>query len=251
VYPKPATTTHSTSSSKLGQVRESGQESGSSSDEYEDEDLDESQVGESVTSGSQNVPHGQFNESDTRTISKKMSGGTLHDLSKDSLSKVETKYRSPSADGSSTISKSGSTSTAFNSTGKYSSASPIESQDPPTYSNLPRDLQHYIWYHQQHINYHHYMFKHDAKHFVNTTLLEIATEYEPLLYAVVGFAAYHMTIQKENGKVQDFLKYYNKSVQLLLKSLQSGLKHTDATLLTILQLAAFEVSSPKALLHVQ
>ena len=65
--------------------------------------------------------------------------------------------------------------------------------------------------------------------------------YEPLLYAVVGFAAFHSTLKKHNGKIQDFLGYYNKSVSLLRKSLSSGQRHTDATMMTILQLAAFEV----------
>ena len=117
----------------------------------------------------------------------------------------------------------------------------MESQDLSGFSKLPREMQYYLNYHQQYIDYHHYFFKHDATHFVNTTLLELALEYDPLLYAVVGFAAYHRTLRKPKGKVQDFLGYYNRSVQLLLKSLQDDQKHTDATILTILQLAAFEV----------
>lgn len=102
-------------------------------------------------------------------------------------------------------------------------------------------MQYYLGYHQNHLNYHHYLFKHDAAQFVHEILLDAALTYEPLLYAVVGFAAFQSTLQKHNGKIQDFLSYYNKSVSLLLKSLQSGEKHTDATMLTILQLAAFEV----------
>lgn len=70
----------------------------------------------------------------------------------------------------------------------------------------------------------------------------MALEYEPLLYAVVAFAAYHHTLEQPQGKINDFLKYYNQSIQLLLKSLASGEKHSEATLATVLQLSTFEVS---------
>ena len=62
-----------------------------------------------------------------------------------------------------------------------------------------------------------------------------------LLYAVVGFAAFQLTVTRSDGKIQDFLGYYNTSVSLLRKSLVENQKHTDATMLTILQLATFEV----------
>ncbi|KAL8815435.1 MAG: hypothetical protein Q9223_005423 [Gallowayella weberi] len=81
---------------------------------------------------------------------------------------------------------------------------------------------------------------HDANYFLHHILIEQALTYEPLLHAVIGFAAFHATLGNPNGKIQDFLGYYNRSVSLLLKSLTSGQKHTDATLLTILQLAAIE-----------
>ena len=51
-----------------------------------------------------------------------------------------------------------------------------------------------------------------------------------------------MTVKRQNGRIQDFLEYYDKSVSLLRKSLAGGQIYTDATLLTTLQLAAFEVS---------
>lgn len=111
------------------------------------------------------------------------------------------------------------------------------------FSHLARDLQFFLDYHQNYLTHHHYFFKHDSGHFLHTTFLELALKSDPLLYAVVGFAAFHHTLRKQNGKIQDFLHYYNKSVSLLRKSLQSGKKNTDATLLTILQLATFEVCS--------
>jgi len=64
---------------------------------------------------------------------------------------------------------------------------------------------------------------------------------EALLYAVVGFAAYHHTLKNPNGQINEFLQYYNRSVTLLLAFLKKKEKHSVATLLTILQLATIEV----------
>ncbi|KAL9005401.1 MAG: hypothetical protein Q9188_001843 [Gyalolechia gomerana] len=107
-------------------------------------------------------------------------------------------------------------------------------------SNLPQDQSYYLEYLQTNITHHHYFFRNDANYFLHNILIECALSYEPLLYAVVGFAAFHATLKKNDGKIQDFLGYYNRSVSLLRKSLASGQTHTDATLLTILQLASFE-----------
>lgn len=47
-------------------------------------------------------------------------------------------------------------------------------------------------------------------------------------------------MRRPDGKIQDYLGYYNKSVSLLIKSLGMNTR-TDAAMLTILQLATFEV----------
>ncbi|KAL8680860.1 MAG: hypothetical protein Q9186_002979 [Xanthomendoza sp. 1 TL-2023] len=107
-------------------------------------------------------------------------------------------------------------------------------------SHLPYMQRFYLEYLRSNVTYHHYFFRHDANYFLHHILIEQALTYEPLLHAVVGFAAFHATLGNPNGKIQDFLGYYNRSVSLLLKSLASGQTHTDATLLTILQLAAIE-----------
>lgn len=73
------------------------------------------------------------------------------------------------------------------------------------------------------------------------TFLEIAINFEPLLYAVVAFAAYHYAISREDGRVKDFLDAYNKSVSALRHSLAKTDRHSLSTLLTILQLATIEV----------
>jgi hypothetical protein len=65
--------------------------------------------------------------------------------------------------------------------------------------------------------------------------------YEPLLYALVGLAAYHHSLHTPGGKLYTFLKYYNKALVLLRKSLGSGEEHSEATLCTVLVLTTFEV----------
>ncbi|KAI4283469.1 MAG: hypothetical protein L6R38_002111 [Xanthoria sp. 2 TBL-2021] len=107
-------------------------------------------------------------------------------------------------------------------------------------SHLPHMQRLYLDYLRNNITYHHYFFTIDANYFLHHILIEQALSYEPLLQAVVGFAAFRATLGKPNGNIQDFLGYYNRSVSLLLKSLASGQTHTDATLLTILQLATIE-----------
>lgn len=78
---------------------------------------------------------------------------------------------------------------------------------------------------------------------LQTTFLDVALSpgNEALLNALVGFSAYHYTLQNPQGKIQDFLQYYNKAVTLLLTALKKGEKASLGTLLCILQLAAIEV----------
>ena len=127
---------------------------------------------------------------------------------------------------------------------KFSSVSTDVSQDDRrtgSWTQLPQDLQFFLDYHKTHLNSQQYFFKHEANHFLHSILIEHALQYDPLLYAVVGFAAFHFTVGRSDGKIQDFLGYYNKSVSLLRKSLMGKDKHTNATMMAILQLAAFEV----------
>ncbi|GAB7357660.1 hypothetical protein MBLNU459_g0152t2 [Dothideomycetes sp. NU459] len=108
------------------------------------------------------------------------------------------------------------------------------------WSHLSKDVRYYLNYHRQNLTFHHYSMKYDVGDFLKTTFLEIALGYEPLLYAITAFSAYHHTLATPNGKIQMFLGYYNKSVSLLRHSLEKSPRHTLATLLTILQLATLE-----------
>ncbi|ODH48242.1 hypothetical protein GX48_05641 [Paracoccidioides brasiliensis] len=110
----------------------------------------------------------------------------------------------------------------------------------PVTSNLKYDIRFFLEYHRQQITFEHYCLRQPAEAFIKNDLLASALQYEPLLYAVVGYSAYHYSIRHPKGKLYTFLKYYNQSVTGLLKSLSSGNIHNDAMLLTILQLATFE-----------
>jgi hypothetical protein len=112
------------------------------------------------------------------------------------------------------------------------------------WSHLPPDFRNYLNYFCENITHHHYCMVSDADDFVRGILPNIAVRNEALLNAIVGFSAYHVTLKNPNGKVKDFLQYYNKSVRLLLNFLKRREKHNIATLLTILQLATIEVTFP-------
>ena len=145
----------------------------------------------------------------------------------------------------STDTSSAAPSSCFDKSEKFSSVSTDGSNEEKAPTHLPQDLQYYLDYHQTHLNFHHYKFKHDANYFLHHHLIEQALKYDPLLYAVAGFAAFQSTVSRPNGKIQDFLGYYNKSIFLLRQSLRDNQEHTDATMLTILQLATFEVRRPR------
>ncbi|KAI9892185.1 MAG: hypothetical protein M1814_001644 [Vezdaea aestivalis] len=107
------------------------------------------------------------------------------------------------------------------------------------WSKYSPEVQFYLHYHETHMTHHYYSLKTNCDTFLKTTFLDIAVTNEALLFAVVGFAAYHHTLTKPDGQIHDFLKFYNKSVSLLLESLRTK-RNSEATLLTILQLATTE-----------
>lgn len=108
-------------------------------------------------------------------------------------------------------------------------------------ARLPDDLRFYLNFHQEFISHEHFFLRTGSARFIHHSIVELALGYEPLLYALVGFSAYHHTLQSPGGKIYTFLKYYNKALVLLRKSLGSGEEHTEATLCTVLMLTTFEV----------
>jgi hypothetical protein len=129
---------------------------------------------------------------------------------------------------------------------KTSSSASQSSPLSPHISKLPEDIRFYLRYHQENLNYHHYFMRFESAEFVHTTILDQALAYEPLLYAIVGFAAWHHALKQAEGRLNDFLKYYHRSLTLLRESLASKEKRGEGMLLTTLQLATFEVCIPHA-----
>jgi Fungal specific transcription factor domain/Fungal Zn(2)-Cys(6) binuclear cluster domain len=128
--------------------------------------------------------------------------------------------------------------------GTFPSSSTIDAQErnarPPRWAHLSPDLQKYLKFQQDSMTYYHYFFKLDNNDFLHNEFIDLALENESLLYAAVGFAAYHHTLEQPEGKLSHFLGYYSKAVSLLRTTLEEGHQNTPATFLTILQLATFE-----------
>lgn len=100
----------------------------------------------------------------------------------------------------------------------------------------------YLRYQHDHMTAHHYLFKIDPEDFVHKELIDMALQFEPLLYAVVAFIAYHYTMQLQDSEADfnSFWKWYCKSIIKLRKYLESTDERDDFVLLTVLQLATFE-----------
>lgn len=136
------------------------------------------------------------------------------------------------------------------STGTSSSLTPAVAHFPdllaqdmgarPEFSRLPADLQFYLNYYVENITHYHYCMLTDSGNFYKEFLPMQALQNEALLYALVGFAAYHHTLKNPEGQIKDFLQYYHKSVTLLLGFLGKKEKNNIGTIMTILQLATIE-----------
>ncbi|KAL8869420.1 MAG: hypothetical protein Q9174_004284, partial [Haloplaca sp. 1 TL-2023] len=240
-YPEPkskATSSKSASSRSTAPIPEL-----STSDEEED-DLDNSQdISFSKTLQKDDGQKGKGKSARkpprTKTVSSRKSSIQGH---KQPLPSIEQSEQEP-GDGQSPPSDASSPSRPGSPISRHLENITPESSISPekiSLSHLPHLERHYLEYLRNHLSYHHYFFRNDANYFVRHILIEQALSYEPLLQAVVGFAAFHETMRKPNRKIQDFLGFYNSSVSLLRKSLINGEKHTEATLLTILQLATIE-----------
>ncbi|EKV09702.1 hypothetical protein PDIG_29390 [Penicillium digitatum PHI26] len=107
-------------------------------------------------------------------------------------------------------------------------------------ARLPDDVRFYLNFHHDFITPPYFFLRQHSSNFLHHSLIELALQYEPLLYALVGFSAYHHCLHSPEGKLYTFLKYYNKTLVLLRKSLGSGEEHSEATLCTVLVLTTFE-----------
>jgi hypothetical protein len=109
-------------------------------------------------------------------------------------------------------------------------------------SSKTLDVQFYLDYFRNHITVHHYSLKRDTNDFLKGDFLTHAMKFEPLKYAVAGYAAYFHTLSQPDGRMSTFLHFYNESVSRLRSTITKNKKQGLATFLTILQLASIEVS---------
>jgi len=114
---------------------------------------------------------------------------------------------------------------------------------PPPKGALSKtlDVQFYLDYFRNHITVHHYSLKRDTQNFLKGDFLAHAMKFEPLKYAVAGYAAYFHTLAQPDGRMSTFLHFYNESVSRLRATITKNKKQGLATFLTILQLASIEV----------
>ncbi|KAJ4362991.1 hypothetical protein N0V83_010108 [Neocucurbitaria cava] len=159
----------------------------------------------------------------------------LHDSSHTPGSTLDAST-SPSTEASSVVPPTGRPSLSRKGSAQATKAGPATKGS----SAMARDLQFYLNYFQNHITIHHYSLKRDTHNFLKGEFLARAMKFEPLKYAVAGYAAFFHTLSQPDGRISTFLQFYNESVSRLRVSITKNKKQGLATFLTILQLAAIE-----------
>ena len=134
-----------------------------------------------------------------------------------------------------------SESTSLASPGSAAATPTSYSRSPVSRSSLSPKQRFYFGYLQESIRRDHYLLNDDATELIHAILVNAALTFEPLFYAVISFAAFYHAVRYAGNNRLEFLDFYCQSVSLLRKSLRSGEPRTDATILTILQLATLEV----------
>lgn len=245
VYPPDSTTAQSSTNSRRETLGTSQHNSPTSShddhedhyDEYDDHDDRLGTIIDEEEPGSDNLhakPH-QRGSSARRASAT----STLHRIITPSGRQGS---ETPSLEGTKVSSPATSTGTSGATPASYSfpELTGLGSSEPPEWAHLSQDVRFYLGYYREHLTNYHYGILTDANDFFRSILPALALENDALLYALVGFSAYHCTLRNPRGKMQQFLQYYNKSVTMLLSFLKRKEGPSPTTLLTILQLATIE-----------
>lgn len=231
VYPEP----HSNSKSGRGGVK-SGQKSGTDASSPEDAEDEEAQ---------DRLPAIFDDETEDVDTDSKLSTKieALREAS-DTPSLTLDRSPSPSTEASSSV-----THHVRRPALSRKSSSQTTKQAPPIDkypSSLRQDVKFYLEYFRNHMSHHHYSLKRDSGNFLKGDFFLMAIKHEPLRYAVVGYAAYFHTLSQTDGRISNFLQYYNESVSRLRASITRSRKQGLSTFLTILQLASIEVKSSRS-----
>ncbi|KAF3923190.1 hypothetical protein ABW20_dc0109573 [Dactylellina cionopaga] len=125
---------------------------------------------------------------------------------------------------------------------------PTPSSQDMNYENI--DIDFWLQYHQQNINFRHYLLKSDTSNFFTDSILSYAAQNDALLYSVVAFSAYHYFVNEKStdgtvnsdkiSSTETFFEYHNRAIVSLRESFQENLPPDVFTLLTVLQLATLE-----------
>ncbi|KAI0202289.1 hypothetical protein F4808DRAFT_71615 [Astrocystis sublimbata] len=238
VYPDPPTTKGSTSSSTSKDTATTSQEASPDSSLDDADDLERESKLESIPD--EDEP--EYSHQHPHPASGIRRASSIPVLISPRIG-IRQNSETPSFDGTKSASPaiSVATSASFSTTIQTSDTA-LQPGTNPSWSHLNKDLQYYLGYFCDNIDHFNYGTPNDPDGFFKSILPSLAVREgnDALLYAVVGFAAYHSTLRKPNGKVEDFLGYYNKSVTMLLSSLKRGDRQNLSSLLTILQLATIE-----------
>ncbi|KAK8868071.1 Sterol uptake control protein 2 [Apiospora arundinis] len=214
-----------------------GDSPGTASDEVEDEGEKDARL-DTIADEEEPGDSGLRPQQSYSSLRRRSTASTLN------LQRSGTRHSSetPSLEGTKSASPSVSTGTSVSFTTPSLPQDPSIPAGPSDWSHLPPDLQFYLQYFCDNMTHYSYCVVFDTDAFFMKFLPSVAVQSgnESLLYALVGFAAYHRTIQNPSGNISEFLQYYNKSVTLLLEAFKKGGKQNTATLLTILQLATIE-----------
>ncbi|KAK6533854.1 hypothetical protein TWF281_005205 [Arthrobotrys megalospora] len=109
------------------------------------------------------------------------------------------------------------------------------------------DVNFWLQYHRQNINFRHYLLKSDTSNFFGDALLSYALQNDALLFSVVAFSALHYFINEAHRAGTDrtssaeiFFGLHDTAIVSLRESFQENLPPDVFTLLTVLQLATLE-----------
>jgi len=245
IYPETSTSSKTAKSAANKAARStSNEDPDSSSNEYEDEDISERL--EAIPDGDEGSDGKEMKDDDPDGEQGEQNTATRQSSETPSL--VQDKGASPTPSTEGSVGYAAYQTVGPSRERKLEASPPSESGSLRSdWSHLPADLQFYLTYFFENITHFHYSLKTDGnENFLETLFIDAALRNDALLHAVVGFSAFQHTLHSNDGKIQDFLAYYNKAVSLLLSSLKRGGKHSNGTLLAILQLATIEVRSEKS-----
>ncbi|KAI0432553.1 hypothetical protein F5Y09DRAFT_329611 [Xylaria sp. FL1042] len=240
VYPDPPAAKGTTSSNTSKETALTSQEASPESSTDEMEDLEKETKLESIRDEEEPVEHSPQHPQSAKGIHREHTTSALNLRRMGNRQNSET----PSFEGnkSSSPAISTGTSASFTTTIQTSDAALQPSTTSPEWTHLPKEIQYHLGYFCENITHFSYGMPNDPDGFFKSTLLSMAVREgnDALLFAVVGFSAYHSTLRHLHGKIEDFLGYYNKSVTMLLNNLKRGDGRNLPTLLTMLQLATIE-----------